>query len=284
MAELTLFNAETKEQIIELLKMGENINKRYNGYNALQEACSLGKIEIVKALYEHGLENIPIIQWNNDHRIISPIGLAAKNGFLNIIKYLIEQGHDYQYIMHYAVVNGFMDIIDYGIELGININTLDYTGRTILNIACRYKHHDIVNKILTLTNVIVNNDDLLEACYFANDIKNNNNIRTNIITQLYIRGVDIDYQNKCMLAPLHILSQNFNAIKSVKFLISVGCNINIQNKKGSTPLHLACYKYNYKMIKILIKNGANTTIKNNDGFTPLYYAKTQEIKDLFKKD
>lgn len=279
MANLSLFNAETKEQVIELLKMGKNINKRSHGYNALQEACSLGKIEIVKALYEHGLENIPIIQWNNDHRIISPIGLAAKNGFLNIIKYLIEQGHDYQYIMHYAAINGYMDIIDYGIELGININTLDHKNRTILNIACYYKHHDIINKILTLTNVIVNNDDLLEACYFANDIKDNDDIRTNIITQLYIRGVDINYQNKCMLAPLHILSQNFNAMKSVKFLISVGCNINIQNKKGSTPLHLACYKYNYEIAKILIENGANINIMDNNGYTPQEYA-----KNLFKKD
>jgi ankyrin repeat protein len=47
-------------------------------------------------------------------------------------------------------------------------------------------------------------------------------------------------------------------------------NINIQDKDGDTPLHIAVFLCNLDIIKILINHGANIKIKDKWGQTPIH--------------
>jgi len=47
-------------------------------------------------------------------------------------------------------------------------------------------------------------------------------------------------------------------------------NINIQDKDGDTPLHIAIFLCNYEIIKILLDNGADTNIKDKYGQTAVH--------------
>jgi len=47
-------------------------------------------------------------------------------------------------------------------------------------------------------------------------------------------------------------------------------NINIQDKDGDTPLHIAMFLCNYEIIKILLDYGADTTIKDKWGQTAVH--------------
>ena len=47
-------------------------------------------------------------------------------------------------------------------------------------------------------------------------------------------------------------------------------NINIQDKDGDTPLHIAVFLCNYEIIKILLDNDANINIKDKYGQTPIH--------------
>jgi ankyrin repeat protein len=54
-------------------------------------------------------------------------------------------------------------------------------------------------------------------------------------------------------------------------MISLGANINGNNRLYETPLHVTAFKGHYKTIEILLKLGANTKCKDNERLNPLYY-------------
>lgn len=55
-------------------------------------------------------------------------------------------------------------------------------------------------------------------------------------------------------------------------LIIRGANVNVRDKRGYTPLHLAVIKNNIRLAKILIALGADVNAKNSIGAIPLHYA------------
>ena len=58
-------------------------------------------------------------------------------------------------------------------------------------------------------------------------------------------------------------------LESAKYLISLGCNINIKGCYGWTPLMNATLCSSLEMVELLLQNGANPNIKNNEGVTAL---------------
>ena len=63
-----------------------------------------------------------------------------------------------------------------------------------------------------------------------------------------------------------------NNISQLTRLINAGINVNVTNKYGLTPLHLAAYKGYEKIFQLLVKAEADVNVTNEFGLTPLYYA------------
>lgn len=66
--------------------------------------------------------------------------------------------------------------------------------------------------------------------------------------------------NRC----LHIAAQNGHR-DLVQFLIEQRADVNCQNKKGQTPLHMLVKYDMYFLAKYLVDQGANPKVKNADG-------------------
>ena len=69
----------------------------------------------------------------------------------------------------------------------------------------------------------------------------------------------------------------FEAIKSqdvtgVQDLLKIKVDVNIQNRHGSTPLHVAAYLGHFDIVKILVNNGANIFATNFKNEAPLHTA------------
>jgi len=79
-----------------------------------------------------------------------------------------------------------------------------------------------------------------------------------------IQAPDPKNGNQC----LHIAAQNGH-IGLVKFLVGAKANVNAQNKKGQTALHMSVQYDCYFQSKFLIDNGADTKLTNGDGFEAL---------------
>ncbi len=98
------------------------------------------------------------------------------------------------------------------------------------------------------------------------------------------KGADVNIKNKDGKTPLHIAVEN-NYEDIVKLLLQKNADVNAKDNNGNTPLHIAVEKGNYFVIKELLKAGADKNIKNNEGKTALDIAKElndDEIMNLLK--
>jgi len=99
------------------------------------------------------------------------------------------------------------------------------------------------------------------------------------VRELLDIGVDInitDHDHKS--TPLQVAASR-GSRQAVEFLVQRGCDLNIQDDRGSTALHSLIYKRYDILAMWLVKNGADLHIKDKRGFTPRDFA-----LDWFQKD
>lgn len=90
---------------------------------------------------------------------------------------------------------------------------------------------------------------------------------------------DAEKPNKNGLTILHELVMH-NYYEAAEILLKNGANPNVLGTKGDdrdfdytdiTPLHLACYMGNCKMVKLLVDHGADTTLRDTQGRNAFHY-------------
>ncbi len=83
---------------------------------------------------------------------------------------------------------------------------------------------------------------------------------------------------------LHTLIDKNATEEAINFLIEQGIDINLQNKYGVTPLHLAVKKENIALTRSLVNAGANTNVFNRScyGATPLHIATANGNLEIVK--
>lgn len=147
------------------------------------------------------------------------------------------------------------------LEKGMDVNIIDYFGRTALILAMKKGHKEIVNRLVESTpniNIIDNfgNTALIRASRRG---------YTEIVKLLIEAKADINIKDKNGRTALMIASI-WGHEKVVKQLLDAKSNINEVDKYGYTALILAIYNQNKKVIRLLIQSGAdiNTTDKNGN--------------------
>jgi len=71
-------------------------------------------------------------------------------------------------------------------------------------------------------------------------------------------------------------------IDRVKSLIASRADVNVQDYKGDTPLHIACVKCNVELAMLLLDNGAKMDVLNNEGLMPYNASNNADIKKLLE--
>lgn len=71
--------------------------------------------------------------------------------------------------------------------------------------------------------------------------------------------------------------------EKVQELLNKKINVNVANKEGNTPLHMAIVRNHIKIAEMLIDAGASLQNKNSLGYTPVNLAWSLEAFDLLLK-
>lgn len=130
---------------------------------------------------------------------------------------------------------GWFDGVSYLLKQGADIKAKDFLGRDAFLLALLNKHFLIASLFIIAGAVDIN------AIYSSD----------------YIEG-------ECTALSAAISTNN---IEAVHFLVDEGVNINIQDSKGQTALHIAAV-ISPSIYEYLIQHGADSLIKDREGCTP----------------
>ena len=209
-----------------------------DGWTPLMMASQEGHHKIVELLLENGVD--PDVRNSENGR--TALIQASQNGHDQVIKVLLAaganpnvQGIDGSTAVLLASLGGCYTAAEFLLKSNANPNLPDSDGWTPLTVACQEGHHRLVSLLV------------------------HNEVDPNIVNK------------KNGTSALMQASENGH-YKIVEFLLSIGCNPDLQNIDGDTPMHLATVNGHYTIAELLLENGGNPNIPDNDGWTPLMVA------------
>lgn len=237
--------------------------------------------------------------------LVAPIIIAAAYGNVEIMSLLLQHPdidmnvriRGGEMAVHHAAREGCAQVLDMLIKRGANCNEQDEIGDTPLLLAAKNGHVDIVQELIKKgANVNHRNHEGHDAWYYAIEDEEDNELLQSLITAT--RGQEKEWRQ-----PLCIAAANGRA-KKVEFILKMHIDpmssdldgntflhhaamsnqyeiidkfhstisINVQNNRGNTPLHIACFRGYSQTIESLLKCKAKADVKNQKGETALHVA------------
>ncbi|KAF0720286.1 Aste57867_430 [Aphanomyces stellatus] len=236
-----------------------------HGWSALHIACSNGHEDVARVLLDYIDVNLQTKEG------ATPLYVAAGNGNLNVVKFLIERkanvalGHNSGWSpLHIACSKGHMGVINYLLQhIPIDIQTNH--GSTPLHLASTYGKLDVVQRLIAQkanTKLVDTNgwSALHDAC---------SNGHMEVVRYL-IQYLDVNVKNNNGQTPLYLAAQN-GKLEIVKFLLDKNAHVGAVSNNGWSPLHDASSNGHLEVVKVLV-NYLDINLRTKDGATPLYVA------------
>uniref|UniRef100_A0A914WYR6 K Homology domain-containing protein n=1 Tax=Plectus sambesii TaxID=2011161 RepID=A0A914WYR6_9BILA len=241
---------------------------------ALSLACSGGRKEVVDLLLKRNA--------NKEHRNVSdytPLSLAASGGYVDIVISLLNAGAEINSRtgsklgispLMLAAMNGHTQATKVLLERGSDINAQIETNRnTALTLACFQGRNEVVKLLLDYHANVEHRaktglTPLMEAA-------NGGYVEVGRLLLHYDADPNTSPVPTSRDTALTIGADKGHA-KFVELLVHHGAQIDARNKKGCTPLWLACHGGHLETVQTLVKHCADVDAQDNRRVSPLMIA------------
>ncbi|KAK9883412.1 hypothetical protein WA026_001586 [Henosepilachna vigintioctopunctata] len=192
-------------------------------------------------------------------------------------------------LLYSAHINCYTSIRN-EIDRGGDINSVDRCGNTPLHLVCLNVHDPrCVRYLLTLRPNVNAKNIFLETP--LNIYLRNFRVYHELVNIFLKLGADPNIPDALGNIAFHNLAgsrvQSFICLKEItRILIKYNAKVNVQNRNGDTPLHLAIRSNrSASFIRMLLDNGASILIKNKENITPidLAYRKREWNSEIFRE-
>ncbi len=244
-------------EMIELLLANQcDVNAMYQRKTLLHRAVTLGNQKVVRLLVQHHAD----------------VGLKDRYGYTAIHLAMIHHQNDLQ--KRRALLSALIKEQDKSI-----LNIPNLRGTPPLH--CAIENYDVeVVKILIENGADLSATDknqitpLFKALYSPRDLDGRRDRREEIVKLLLEAAPDsVNQPDNQGVTPLCVAVYNFDLLM-LQELLNNGADVNSQDEKGNTPLHVAIRTGGFCkiMIEELLKKGADVDIPNKAGLTPFHFA------------
>ncbi|XP_069677374.1 uncharacterized protein [Periplaneta americana] len=286
-------------QIMEiLLNYGAdpNIKDGILSLRPLQLADSIGAWSALDLLIENGADMNDIVigrkKLCDKNFVRSILYLAARRGYINIVKLLLECGvhvDDRTYgeyhgiiisatMLHVAAGRGYTKMIEFLLDSSADINAEDEIGRTPLSYARERDDNDTV-KLLVKRGARINKSDKhkttsTQIAPTSTHLKILELAETGDMKKVEIlldKGIDVNTRDNRAKTPI-LLAATHGHLQLVVMLLERGADINATDKTNNTPILYATRQGHWDIVKLLGKNGADINSHDNLNQTSIHIA------------
>ncbi|KAM3926138.1 ankyrin repeat domain-containing protein 16 [Leptodactylus fuscus] len=274
-----------RDCLLYLLNKGAKVDclKRAD-WTPLMMASTRKNLDVIKDLIEHKAD--PKLKnkdgWNSFH-------IASREGDPDVINYLLDTFPDIwnteskikRTPLHTAAMHGCFDVVQILLErCTYDPNCKDSCGVTPFMDAVQNGHLQIAELLI----------EKKKVCYTAVDKMGAQAVHRAAVTgqdkSLHYLvshlGVNVNETATSMqLSPLHYAAKEGH-ISSLSTLLSLGANLNSQDSKGRSALHMACSGQHAGCVDFLLKRGLNDTADCNGIFAE-QLAKKDDVKKVFTR-
>lgn len=281
-----------------LLKHGARPNDHGHGHRRpLHEAAESSNETMISVLLEHGAR--PNV-FDNDG--IEPLHIACRNGSLKIARLLIDAGASvsaldndmYHPLHHLAQGCGDPYFATFLIDQGCDLEAKTSQGYTALQLACISGNIQLLEVLLYHGASPEAGERLAKPLALAIA---GGHMRT--ARYLLESGVEVNYHSPNTHETIvHLVAGDIGSKSGrnrvvngdvISLLRQYGANINSQDARGDTPLHVAVSAVTSRnrqsqraTVNALLKNGARADIQNYDGCYPLTLASRNPDFQIFR--
>lgn len=311
-----------------------------HGNTPLFDAVLYGRLRIAELLVSHGADVNAKAEYASTPLNSVTLGLCSgcsSQQQIDTFNYLLAHGADVETrddfgrtLLHQAAISDWTPavrfLIDHGIDInaadkygstafqgaaylgkdrvakamlacGADINAKDHEGRTALSNALGGYHLRLARFLYDLGGRM-EDDDAMRMAVLLSDraslksmlttdpgicVRKDDHARTALhwaaalgkksIVKLILAGdADINAQDCRGLTPLHVVAKNGNA-DAARLLLEAGAKTELKDRVfGRTPLHFAVHKKHKSVAHLLIEHGADVNATDKHGDTPLYDA------------
>lgn len=272
--------SDRADMVERLAAEGANINfASITNETPLMLATKNGYHEVVKKLLELGA-TIEIEEW------LHPLLLACKHGYVRVVEAFLDHGIDINLVsgsftpLIAASKKGNTDVVDFLIQRGAKIDLRSETNMTALMVACMKGKIDVMDRLLqhgSDVNFRDDSDGFGFSPIFAACISNN----LDVFDRLIAFGADFNALTVAGQTALMGASQIGSEMITDR-IISLGVDVNVASSRGKTALMYAAKSGHVGVIKLLLKANANVDLENQKDRKAIDMANTDEIKLLLQ--
>ena len=199
--------------------------------------------------------------------------LACKTQNINLLhyhfapEYLCIQHHG-QYLIHLCCISNFIKGVLFLLDKNADINQLNIRQETPIVIACVHDFEELAHILMDFNP----NIDIPDIS--GNTLLHHlsNSCLTDVFQYACHNTQNVNHQNHRGKSPLHLCTENTSFVDS---LIQANANVNIIDNNGNTPLHSHLSYFGcITIVKLFLDSGSDFNIVNNLGNLPLHLAIT----------
>uniref|UniRef100_A0A182MH64 Uncharacterized protein n=1 Tax=Anopheles culicifacies TaxID=139723 RepID=A0A182MH64_9DIPT len=257
---------DSNEEIVEFMLANETVKYA----NLYPKTVTFRRLNVLRFL----VENDRKVRSNINRKEVSgqgltPLQIAARKGYSDVVKMLLEQGANVQLrdsngnsALHFAVECGCAKTVRLLLRHGASAGVKNSLGKSPLQLAIANEHRKIIRMLLHCGQKV-------ENLALPERIRNQS-----IVNDL----LSVTKQFEYCLAPADVCSDSFTPLhhatdESAILKLLQFYEIDVASPRyRTTPLHLACLCNEPQRVKALLKHGANPTLSNGEGWTPLVLA------------